>query len=125
MGRRQRPPRRDRKRLLRALIADVTLTSQPDSRELQVGIRWRSGAAEQHTIQRPQDPPEVMRTPSEAIELTKRLAPDHTNAQIAEQLNAAGLRTGTGGPFDEPSTCNGSAGATRSPTRPAGRATAS
>ena len=40
-----------------------------------------------------------MRTPSEAVELTRRLAPDHTNAQIAEQLNAAGLRTGTGGPF--------------------------
>jgi hypothetical protein len=41
---------KDRKRLLRALIADVTITSQPDSRELRVGIRWRSGAAEQHTI---------------------------------------------------------------------------
>ena len=40
-----------------------------------------------------------MRTPREAIELTRRLAADHTNAQIAEQLNAAGLRTGTGGPF--------------------------
>ena len=36
---------RDRKRLLRALIADITLTSQPEGRELQVGIRWRSGAA--------------------------------------------------------------------------------
>ena len=42
---------------------------------------------------------EVIRTPSEAIELTRRLAPDHPNAQIAEQLNAAGLRAGTGGPF--------------------------
>jgi len=90
---------RDRKRLLRALIADVTLTSQPDSRELRVGIRWRSGASEEHTVQRPKTRAEVTRTPSEAVELTRRLASQHTNAQIASQLNAAGLRTSSGGPF--------------------------
>jgi Recombinase/Recombinase zinc beta ribbon domain len=90
---------RDRKRLLRTIIADVTLTSKPDSRELEVGIRWRSGASEQHTIQRPSRPADAQRTPSPAVELTRRLAPDHTNAQIACQLNAAGLRTGRGRPF--------------------------
>ena len=92
---------RDRKRLLRAMIADVTLGSRPDSRELQVGIRWRSGASEQHTVQRPLKPADAKRTPSEVIELIKRLAPDHTNAQIAEQLDKAGMHTGTGLPFDE------------------------
>jgi DNA invertase Pin-like site-specific DNA recombinase len=92
---------RDRKRLLRAMIADVTLTSKPDSRELQVGIRWRSGASERHTVQRPLKPADAKRTPSEVIELIKRLAPDHTNAQIAEQLNAAGMRTSTTVPFDD------------------------
>jgi excisionase family DNA binding protein len=90
---------RDRKRLLRAMIADITITSQPTGPELQVGIRWRSGAAEQHTVERPKTRQEAIRTPTEAIELTRRLAADHTNAQIAEQLNAAGLRAGTGGPF--------------------------
>jgi DNA invertase Pin-like site-specific DNA recombinase len=90
---------KDRKRLLRALIADITITSQPSGPELDVGIRWRSGASEQHTIRRPKTRAEVVRTPAAAIELTCRLAPDHTNAQIAEQLNAAGLRAGTGGPF--------------------------
>ena len=89
---------KDRKRLLRALIADITITSKPDSRELRVGIRWRSGAAEEHTVQRPKTRQEVIRTPAEAIELTKRLASE-PNVQIAEQLNAAGLHTGTGGPF--------------------------
>jgi hypothetical protein len=92
---------RDRKRLLRAMIIDVTLTSQPDTRELRVGIRWRSGASEQHTIQRPPKPADAKRTPSEVIELIKRLAADHTNAQIVEQLDAAGMRTSTGLPFDE------------------------
>ncbi len=78
------------------LIADITLTSQPKGRELQVGIRWRSGAAEQHTIQRPQRRQDAIRTPSPAVELTSRLAAEHTSALIAERLNAAGLRTGTG-----------------------------
>jgi hypothetical protein len=90
---------KDRKRLLRALVADITITSKPEGRDLRVGIRWRSGASEQHTVQRPKTRQEVIRTPAAAIELTRRLAPDHPNAQIAEQLNAAGLRTGTGGPF--------------------------
>jgi DNA invertase Pin-like site-specific DNA recombinase len=92
---------RDRKRLLRAMITDVTLTSHPDSRELQVGIRWRSGASEQHTVHRPPRPADAKRTPSQVIELIKHLAPDHTNTQIAEQLDNAGLRTSTGLPFDE------------------------
>jgi excisionase family DNA binding protein len=90
---------RDRKRLLRAMIADITITSKPTGPEVSVGIRWRSGATEQHTVQRPKTRQEVIRTPAEAIELTRRLAPHHPNAHIAEQLNAAEFRTGTGGPF--------------------------
>jgi hypothetical protein len=92
---------RDRKRLLRTMIADVTLISQPDTRELQVGIRWRSGEAELHTIQRPPKPADAKRTPAEVIELIKQLAADHTNAQIVEQLEKAGMRTSAGLPFDE------------------------
>ena len=116
---------RDRKRLLRALIADVTLTSQPEGRELQVGIRWRSGASEQHTIQRPPKPADASAHTLAGGRADPAPGPDHTNAQIADQLNAAGLRTGNGRPFDAPSTSDGSAGATRSPTRPARAATAS
>jgi excisionase family DNA binding protein len=92
---------RDRKRLLRALIADVTLTSKPHGRELSVGIRWRSGAAEEHLIDRPLKPADAQRTPSPAVELIKRLSCEHhTNTQIAEQLNAAGFHTRKGDPFE-------------------------
>jgi hypothetical protein len=61
---------RDRKRLVRTLIADIALTSKPDSRELQAGIRWRSGASAQHTVQRPPKPADAQRTPSPGVELT-------------------------------------------------------
>lgn len=92
---------KDRKRLLRAMVADITLTSSPDSRELEVGIRWRSGATEQHTVMRPLKPADAKRTPPQVIELITQLAADHTNTQIAEQLDTAGMRTSTGLPFDE------------------------
>jgi hypothetical protein len=44
---------RDRKRLLRAMIADVTLSSQPEAPEIHVGIHWRSGASDELTVLRP------------------------------------------------------------------------
>jgi excisionase family DNA binding protein len=92
---------RDRKRLLRALISDITITSQPHGRELRVGIRWRSGAAEEHAARRPKPRFEARRTPAEAVELVLRLGPHHTDQQLAAELRAAGLRTGTGREFDE------------------------
>ena len=91
---------KDRKRLLRALIADVTITSQPHGREVSVGIRWRTGAAEEHTIQRPPSVNDTTRTPPATIELITRLARQRTSTQIAAELNATGLRTGKGRPFD-------------------------
>jgi excisionase family DNA binding protein len=91
---------KDRKRLLRALIADVTITSQPEGRELRVGIRWRSGATEQHTIGRPPSVNDTTRTPPETVELIKHLSQQRTNTEIAAELHAAGLRTGKGLPFD-------------------------
>jgi excisionase family DNA binding protein len=91
---------KDRKRLLRALIADVTITSQPQGREVSVGIRWRTGAAEQHTIQRPPSVNDTTRTPPATIELITRLARQHTNTEIAAELNATEMRTGKGRPFD-------------------------
>ena len=64
-----------------------------------MGIRWRSGAADENSVQRPKKVAEAKRTPSEAVELVKRLAPHQTNVEIAAELNAAGLRTGTARPF--------------------------
>ena len=86
---------KDRKRLLRALIADVTIT-QPDSDELHVGIRWRSGASERHTVKRP----ERDTIPQATLEMIARLAEDHSDAEIATELQATGLRTPRGRHFN-------------------------
>ena len=90
---------KDRKRLLRTLIADVTLTSQLATvgNQVHVGIRWRSGATEEIVATRPA--PFHSLTSVEAVEVIKRLA-RHTDHEIAAELNVAGLRTGSGQPFD-------------------------
>jgi DNA invertase Pin-like site-specific DNA recombinase len=91
---------RDRKRLLRTLVADVTLTSQVDGDELRIGIHWRSGASEQIITRRPPPPHEARRTPSAATELIIQLGPTLTDEELVAKLNAAGLKTGLGRRFD-------------------------
>ena len=86
---------RDRKRLLRTLIADVTLLPEPDPHTVRVGVRWHTGATDELTIARPGPG----RTPAAALELVRRHGATHTSAQIAQMLNAAGLTTGKGKPF--------------------------
>ena len=90
---------RDRKRLLRALIADITLTSQPDQPEIQIGIHWRSGASDELTVLRPAAARSARA--QVVLEILRELGPTHTNAQLAEHLNHAGHLTASGRAFDE------------------------
>jgi excisionase family DNA binding protein len=90
---------RDRKRLLRALISDVTLTFTPDQPDFRVGIHWRSGASDELTMLRP-GAARNARTAA-VRDILHELGPTHTNTHLAEHLNHAGHLTGTGQPFDE------------------------
>jgi hypothetical protein len=86
---------RDRKRLLRTLIADITVLPEPDPTLARIGVRWHTGATDQLTVGRPGPG----RTPPQALELVRRLGATTTDQELAAQLNAAGLRTGKGKPF--------------------------
>ena len=93
---------RDRKRVLRTLIADITLRSDPSGDQVRVGIRWRSGAHEQHTATRTR-----MRTEPAAIDLIKRRKlEDARDTDIAAELRALGLRTARGHEFRTRDVCN-------------------
>jgi excisionase family DNA binding protein len=90
---------RDRKRVVRALIADVTLRSAPESKMVRVGIRWQSGASEELVVHRPAPAPVLRRSPNAAVELVRTLAAQ-TNEEIVKALHAAGLSRSGGRPFN-------------------------
>jgi len=92
---------RDRKRLLRTLLADVTITpSASDPTQILVGLRWKSGASQQVRVTRRKNAFQLRSTDPAAIELARRIGPGLDNNALAGALNDAGHRTGTGQPFD-------------------------
>ncbi len=91
---------KDRKRLLRTLIADITLLPENDPGMARIGIRWHTGASDELRITRALHPATAKRSPSPAIELVRQLGPTTDTQALADKLNAAGLTTGHGRPFD-------------------------
>jgi excisionase family DNA binding protein len=91
---------RDRKRLLRTLIADVTLLPEADRSKARIGIRWHTGAADQLITDRPRPTGIPAPTPSPATGLIRRLGPVTSNTDLVAILSQHGYRTGAGRPFD-------------------------
>jgi hypothetical protein len=91
---------KDRKRLLRTLIADVTLLPEIDPTTARIGLRWHTGSCDELVADRPLPPGPAKRSPSPAVELVRQLGPTTDTQDLADKLNAAGLTTGHGHPFD-------------------------
>jgi excisionase family DNA binding protein len=91
---------RDRKRLLRTLIADDTLLPEPDFAKARIGIRWHTGATDEMVVLRRQDVTQYRRTDPAAVDLVRVHGATRSNEELAAMLNEAGYRTGDGRPFD-------------------------
>lgn len=90
---------KDKKRLLRLLLSDVTVTGVPHSRMLSLGVRWTGGRHELIAARRPPRASDARRCPPETRDAVAALAPDHSNAQIADLLNARKMTAPSGNPF--------------------------
>ena len=88
-------PHRERKRMARLLIEDVTLTKATRS----LGVRLRGGAT-RHLTWTP-DPPIYVscKTGDDVVAEVDRLLNDHTDDEIAKILNERGFRSGYGHAF--------------------------
>lgn len=89
---------KDRKRMVRLLISDVTLT-KGDS-DIKIQIRFVGGATEEHNIPRPRSACEEMKHHPEVIAEIDRLLNDYTDGEVAEILNQNKFQSGTGKQFD-------------------------
>jgi DNA invertase Pin-like site-specific DNA recombinase len=91
-----RTPARERKRMLRLLIEDVTLLR---GQTIQLHIRWKGGATTSIERPLPRGAADLRRTPADIVEQVRALATKQTDHQIADTLNGRWLRSGTGQPF--------------------------
>lgn len=87
---------RDRKRIVRLLIEDVTLIHDG---EITAHLRFQGGATQTLRLPRPLCAWELRQTSPEVLETIDRLLNDFTEGQIAEQLNQQSLRSGMGSTF--------------------------
>ena len=82
--------------MARLLLEDVTLIT---NQEITVHLRFRGGATRTLTLPLPLSAADLRRTDPAVVRRIDGLLDHHTEDEIAEILNAEGLRTGTGLPF--------------------------
>ena len=90
-------PARERKRIARLLLTDVTVTRTRDT----ITAHIRLPAGQHHTLTLPIPPTaaQLRKTPAAAVTAIDELLDHHTHAQIAGILNNRGLTSGEGRPF--------------------------
>lgn len=90
-------PHRERKRVVRLLVDDVTLIK--DWKEIVAHVRFKGGATRTITVPRPQTSVEIRQTSPEVVAEIDQLTNQQTPKKIAAILNERGLVSGTGHKF--------------------------
>ena len=89
-------PQRERKRMARLLLDDVTMTKTD---RIHLHVRFRGGQTTSLDVPIPPPAWQLRQTKPETLALLDRLLDHHTDGQTAAALNAAGHRSGEGKPF--------------------------
>ena len=87
---------RDRKRILRLLVRDITLRKGPEPKTASLQIRWQGGETETITVALPLNRADAVRYPEEFVERIRTLALDHHDEEITRLLTAEGRKSSTG-----------------------------
>ena len=87
---------KDRKRMLRLLIKDITVNKLVEQRQLSVHIRWHGGACTDLFVQIPPSAAGRPRYRSPIVDRIRDLACSLLDAQIADQLNREGCASAKG-----------------------------
>ncbi len=94
---------KDKKRILRLLIKDITIEREKWAKVAILHIRWQGGAVEDLQITIPAKSYERWRHPEELIEKIRELAKTMTDEEIAEKFDKEGLKTNKGNNFNKSS----------------------
>ena len=86
----------ERKQLLRAVLSEVTVTVDSDTREAQLEIRFEGGACLQRSVPPPRRGWHIPATDEDTVELIRRLACHYNDSEIARILSRQGRTTAKG-----------------------------
>ena len=89
---------KDRKRMLRLLIKDITVEKSAP-KQLLVHIRWQGGACSDRIIELPPNIADRLRYPAAVVERVRELAQSLPDAEIAAELNRNGHASAKGRPY--------------------------
>jgi DNA invertase Pin-like site-specific DNA recombinase len=87
---------RERKQLLRALIAEVVVTVEAEKRSARVSVVWEGGATSDFSLDLNKTGKHFRTTDEDTVDLVRRLAERYDDKTIAAVLSRQGRRTGTG-----------------------------
>ena len=90
-------PARERKRIARLLLTDVTVQRQGDT--ITAHLRFPAGQHTTVTMPAPKTAAEQRKTPAEVVTAINELLDRHVSGEIADILNQRGILSGTGEPF--------------------------
>lgn len=93
---------RQRKQLLRALVAEVVVTVHVARREADVVVMWEGGARTSFVLAMNRPGLHSRATDETTVDLVRRLAARYDDKTIAQVLSRQGRRTGTGLAFTRP-----------------------
>ena len=87
---------KDRKRILRMLVHDITVVKRPGQKVVSLQIRWQGGETETITVALPPNRADAVRYPEEFVERIRAFALEHHDEKIASLMTAEGRRSSTG-----------------------------
>jgi DNA invertase Pin-like site-specific DNA recombinase len=90
---------KDRKRILRLLIKDITVEKLATPKHIVLHVRWQGGATEDICVTIPPSRLDQIRYPEKIIERIRVLARNHTDQQIASIFNQEKLKSAKHGSF--------------------------
>lgn len=90
---------RDRKRILRLLVRDITISKGPEPKVVRLHVRWQGGATETIKVDMPKNRPEAIRYPDAFVARLRELAVTQYDDEIVDLLQAEGMQSSTGKPL--------------------------
>lgn len=90
---------KDRKRMVRLLVKDITVKKRVGEKKVTMQIRWQGGANEEMTVDIPPNVADKWRHCPATIERVRQMAKTLNDTQIATRFNEEGLKSNKGNSY--------------------------